>query len=120
MLDLDGHIVGEAWELGMQRVYDPDRMSGAVEEVRISEGDVGRARLHLLPDIGQHDLALHNPKPPLIDGNNRAMTAEMLAAAAGLRISDQLLRAVVGELGVASQPGKARAPRNHECLTFER
>ena len=44
MLDLDGRIVGDGGKFGVQRFHDGHGVGGAVEEIRIAEGDVAGAR----------------------------------------------------------------------------
>ena len=95
VLDLDGRVVGDLGEFGMERFYDPHGMGGAVEEIGIAEGDVARACRDLLPDVGEHHVALHHAKLSLVDGHHRAVPAQMLAAAAGLGVTGDYFRAVL-------------------------
>ena len=102
MFDLDGHIIGHFREFPVQGVYDRQHMPGTVEEIRIAEGDMLCAHLHLLADICQHHFFLHHPEAAVIDRHNRAMAAGMLTAA--------------GSFHVAGDPGGAVA-EVHLCIT---
>src|SRR5438105_9605851 len=90
VLDLDGYIVGEMRILGVQPGDNGERVADAVEKVRITEGDVLRAGLHLAPNIFQYDLLLDDPEVPVIDRNNRAVPAQVPAAAACFRVADNM------------------------------
>ena len=47
VLDLDGHVVGDRWELPVEPLDESSRVRRAVEEIGIAERDVLRARGHL-------------------------------------------------------------------------
>src|SRR5215471_17575708 len=87
MLDLDGHVIAKIRKLAVEIPNDGNRVPGAVKEVRVSERDVASTRLHLPSDVLQDYFLLDNPKPSLVHRHNRAMTAQVLAATASLRIA---------------------------------
>ena len=74
-------------------------MGGTIEEVGIAEGDVLGAGRDLARDVLQHDVRLHDEEPAAVDRDDRAVAAEMLAAAAGLGVADDA-RAATGQLDV--------------------
>src|SRR5216684_1555409 len=85
MLNLDGHIVSNAGKLGVKRLHQLHRVPYPIKKVRIAKRNVLRTRRHLLPNIRQHHLALHNAKHTVVDRHNRAMPAKMLAPPASFR-----------------------------------
>lgn len=62
-------------------------MPHTVEKVRIAEGDVLRSGGNLLANIFQHDLAVHHAEYTVVDRNNRAVAAKMLASPARFRVA---------------------------------
>src|SRR5712691_3138934 len=105
MLDLDGRIVGDFGKFGVQRLHDAERVRGSIEKIGISEGYVLRAPFHLLPDIGEHHLALHHAEPALIDRYDGAVPAEVFAATARLRVGDLLAFLTVPQAGITAGAG---------------
>src|SRR4029078_3938948 len=81
MLDLDGRVVADAGKLPRERVDDGQRVRGAVEEVRIAEGDVLRAGGYLRANVGEHDIRRHRAEPAVVERDDRAGSAAMIAAA---------------------------------------
>ena len=63
------------------------RVRRAVEEIGIAEGDVLRAGRHLPANIFQHHVARHHAKNSVVHRHDRAVPAQMLAAAAGFGVS---------------------------------
>jgi hypothetical protein len=90
MLDLDGGIEGEAGKRCMHRRDHLHRMGRAVEEIRVAERHVFRTGANLLGNVGQHHVDRHHAEPALIDGHHRAVTAQVLAASAGLDEAERL------------------------------
>jgi hypothetical protein len=60
-------------------------VSRPVEEVGIAERDVLGPRGDLLVDVGQHDVDRHRSKVAIVDRDDRAVTATVLATARGIR-----------------------------------
>ena len=89
VLDLDRHVVGHAAELAGEPFDDRQRVSDAVEEVRIAERHVPRAGGHLRPHVGQDDVDRHDAESAVVDRDDRTVPAAMLAAAAGLGVADR-------------------------------
>ena len=57
-----------------------------VEEVRVAEVDVAGAGRHLTAHVVQHDLGGDGEEAAAVDGRNRAVTADVLAAARRLGV----------------------------------
>ena len=68
-----------------------------------------RARLHLPPNVGKHDVLLHNAKRTVVNRDDRAVPAQMLAAAARLRVADALSTARRHELRISAQDRQSYA-----------
>src|SRR5439155_22480778 len=83
-------------------------MARAVQEVWVAEGDVRRPRLDLLADVREHDVPRHDEEAPAVDGRDRAVPAEMLAAAGRLDGARELEPPVLVEVPV---PLQRRTPR---------
>ena len=94
VLYLNSDIVAEGRMLAMQVRYNSYCVPYPVKEVGITKGDVFRSRLDLLSDVGQHYVTLNDSELSLIDGDDGAMTAQMLTSSAGFRISNDPSRAV--------------------------
>ncbi len=87
VLNLNGCVVGETREFGMESFDDGTGVAWAVEEIRVSECNVPSAGVDLLADIGKHDFPLHHAEIALIHGDDRAVAAKVLAAAGSLCIA---------------------------------
>src|SRR5487761_438477 len=74
--------------LVVQRRYNVQRVPDAIEKIRVAKRDVPRTRGHLAANIFKHYLRLHHTKSSAIDRRHRAVSAQVLAAAARLRIAD--------------------------------
>ena len=81
--------------LRVQAPGDVQRVAGAVQEVGVAEGDVTRARRDLRADVGQHHVRRHHEEPAAVDGHDRAVPAQVQAAAAGLDVGGGIGVAVV-------------------------
>ena len=88
VLDLDGDVVGQARMLAVQGFDDRHCMPNAVEKVGVTESNVLGARRNLTADVLQHHLALHNAECAVVNRHNRAVAAQVFAAAAGLGVAD--------------------------------
>ncbi len=93
---------------------------GSVKEVRIAEGNMLRSRLDLLANVGQHHIALNHTKFSFVNRDYGAMPAQVLAPAAGLGISGELLLAVRQHefriLGKIGQPLSARSEKRQPVV----
>ena len=120
VLDLDRSVVGQLRKFAMQRLYEFDGVRRSVKEVRIAEGNMLRSRLDLLANVGQHHIALHHAKFSFVNRDYWAMPAQVLAAAAGLGISGELLLAVrqyeFRILGKIGQPLSARSKKRQPVV----
>jgi hypothetical protein len=68
-------------------------MQRTVEEVGIAEGDVLRTCVHLLPDVGEYHVTLHDAKDAAIDRRDGAVPTQVFAAAARLGVADDAVLA---------------------------
>src|SRR5437867_3136267 len=99
-------------ELGAHGADDAHGMTWAIQEVGISEGDVGRANLDLPPDVLQDSLLRKDKVTALVDRDDGTMEAVMQAAAAGLHVPNQVPVAVALKMSVLAQHGQ-QAPAWH-------
>src|SRR5437879_1219755 len=67
VLDLRREVEREGGERRVERPHHAQRVAGAVQEIGIAEGDVGRARLDLLADVREHDRLRHHEEAPPVD-----------------------------------------------------
>src|SRR5260370_27151256 len=75
VLDLDGHVVSQCGKLRMHGAQDGHGVGWTVEEIRVAEGDVLGSHRHLLADVGQHYIPLHDAERAVIHGDYGAMPA---------------------------------------------
>src|SRR5206468_2209910 len=104
-------------EVGMGLVhlaYDAKTMPRPVQEIRIAEGHVRRARFDLERDVAQHDGFGKHEKSAAVRRRYRAMTAEVQAPAARFDVTRDARAARVDELGVARQRRQRRARRRRK------
>src|SRR5258705_9728397 len=95
-------------------------MAGAVEKIGVAKGDVFSAGGHLLANIGQHDLMLHDTEASVVDRHNGAMSAQVFATPAGLGVTDRHMLSVAGdEVSILVQPGQPGAVGGEESLAVE-
>src|SRR5215469_8246969 len=110
VLDLDGGVVGNARELRVQCLHDAHGVGDAIEKVGIAKGDVLGAGRHLLADVGQHNVPRNHAKLPGVDRNDRAVPAEMFAAAGSFGVAGSAVQAVgKNDVGVIAQSGQIAA-----------
>src|SRR5262245_60333567 len=83
VLDLDRHVEGDVREFAPEAGKHRGGVADAVEEIRVAERDMPRARGNLRAYVGHHDLHGDDAEAAVVDRNDRTVTAAMLAAAAG-------------------------------------
>ena len=66
VLYLDGGVVSGVWKLGMKGFDQRNGMSGTVEKIRVTEGDVLSSSLDLLTYICQHHFSLYDEEAALV------------------------------------------------------
>src|SRR5215207_2865443 len=95
-------------------------MGGTIEEIGVTEGDVLCSGRDLTRDVLQHDVRLHDEEPAAVDRHDRAVAAEMLAAAAGLGVTGNA-RAATRQLDVRVplETGEPGAIRDEEPLPVQ-
>src|ERR1700688_689537 len=120
MLDFDGDVISERREVLLHPLDDAHAVGRAVEEIRIAEGDMLRPGLHLLADVGQHNVSRNHSERPVVNGHNGTMTAEVLAATARLRISGDAIRLAIEQGGVSAERRQSRPGRYLKSHPFER
>src|SRR5207253_8507704 len=81
----DGHVVCHGRKFPMKYLRQFHRVTNAVKEIRIAEGDVLRPRGHLAPNVFEHHVAVDDSKHSLVNRYDWAMPAKMLASAARFR-----------------------------------
>src|ERR1051325_6876340 len=94
MLDFYRDVVTQLRKFPMHRFNNGNSVSGSIENIGIAERNVLGARSSLLANVLQHHLSLHNAKDAVVDGNDWAMPAQMLAAAARLGVSGNKMSAI--------------------------
>ena len=98
-----------------------DSVAGAIEEIRVAEGDVLSPSSNLLANVGQHHLTLDKAEAPTVDRHNRAVPAQVLAASTGFGVAYGHLSPVAGdEMSVFSQVRQTGAVGSQEVLAVER
>ena len=107
--DLHGDVVGELGEAGVECADQRQGVARAVEEVRVAEGQVLRAGGNLLRHVREDHLLGDDAEAPVVDRDHRAVAAGVLAAAAGLGVAGDPLRAAHPDLGVARERGETGA-----------
>ncbi len=112
VLDLRGEVEGELRHLRVELTRQPERMRGAVQKIGIAEGDVCGARRHLLADVREDDVARHREEPAAVHGRDRAVAAEMPAAAARLDVPGRIVPAAALDLHVRLKGRELRAARD--------
>jgi hypothetical protein len=104
----------------MHSLDDAHSVGGAVEKVRIAEGYVLRSGFHLLAYVGHHYVSRDYAEGSVINRHNRTVTAKMLAAPAGLRVSSDAIRFAVEHGGVSRKGRQTGAVRRMKTYAFQR
>src|SRR5438105_15732264 len=120
MLNLDRNVITQRTKPPVQCFQNPARMSRPVKEIRITERDVLGARIHLCRNVLEHDLRLNHTKRPVVNRNNRAMSAAMLAATTRLGIPGDALTIDSHQLTVLAQWRQRRAIRSEKLQPLQR
>src|SRR5215470_8633796 len=94
-------------------------MTGTVEEVRIAKRHMRGTRIHLLPDIGQHNVARNDEESSPIDRWNRTVATAVLAATARFDVSDHMRAAPAVETRILLQARQRGARRHREIELVE-
>ena len=121
VLDLDRHVVGQRREAAVQLIDDRQRVSRAVEEVGVAEGDVLRAGVDLLADVLDHDITFDDPEAPAVDRHDRTVPAQMAAASRRLGVADDARLVLTDDQrGIALRRRQPGSVGDDEFLTRER
>lgn len=105
VFDFDGGVVGEAGEFAGEAFDDAAGVGGAVEEVGVAEGDVGGSGGGLVVDVGEDGVFTDDAEGSVVDGDDRAVAAEVLAAAGGFGVAGEAGPFGGDEAGVARGAG---------------
>ena len=92
VLHLGGEVEGEVRQAGVERPRHPQGVAGAVQEVGVAEGDVGRAGPGLPNHVLDHHLDRHGEEAAAVEGGDGAVAAAVQAAARGLGVAGQRAR----------------------------
>src|SRR5437899_9776258 len=103
VLDLGREVEGHAGKFGAHRAHDAQRVTGAIQKIRVAERDVGRAGPDLPPDIFQDDLRRHDEEAAFVHRHDGTVETVVQASAAGLDVADNVLRAVAFKMRVPLQ-----------------
>src|SRR2546427_13151105 len=115
MLDFDGDVIRDCWELAMKFINQLHRVANAVKEVRIAERDVLGSCGNLAAHVFEHHIAADDSKDALVNRHNGAVPAQMLAAAARFRrANDAVAVAGYDEMRVFLNRGYPRTVRHFE------
>ena len=85
VLDFYGDVVGHVREFAMKFFDQRNGVADAIEKIWIAERNVLRAGGHLAANVFQYNFARHDAENSVVHRHDRAMAAQMLAAAAGFR-----------------------------------
>src|SRR5215469_6190838 len=102
----------------MQRFDQRHGVAGSVPEIRIAERDVLRACRRLPTDVFEYHVPLRDAEDSLVNGYDRAMPAEVLAAATGLGITHAPCGTVQHQLRVSGKRGQTGAIGRDEPLAL--
>ena len=101
----------------MELFHQTDGVADAVKEIRIAEGDMLGTAGYLLANVPDDHAAWNDEKPSAIDGNDRAVTAQVLTATAGLCVAHRAAPVLAHlHIGIARQRRQAIAPGHAEVL----
>src|SRR2546430_4135967 len=114
VLDLRGEVERHGRVLRVQRARHGDRVARAVQEVRVTEGDVRGPGLDLLADVGEHHVPPHDEEAPAVDGRDRAVTAQVLAAPARFHVARELEPPVLLDVRVLLQRRQLGSARHRK------
>jgi hypothetical protein len=78
----------------MQGLHQGNRVAQAIKKIRIAECDVLRSGSNLLPDVSKNNFPIDDPKYAIVNRNDRAMPANMLAAATRFRVTRDAMLSV--------------------------
>src|ERR1700730_787927 len=80
-------VIGEVRELPMELFPQTDSVADAVKEIRIAESDVLGTTGYLLANVLDDHSTWNDAKPSAIDGDDRAVTAQVFTTTAGLCVA---------------------------------
>lgn len=87
VLDLDSRVVTDRGKFPVKLLHQFHRVANSVEKIRIAESNVLRPGGNLLANIFKHDLAVYHAENAVVDRNDRAVAAKMLASSARFRVA---------------------------------
>ena len=87
MLDFDRDVIREPRKFSVQRFHKSYGVPYTVEKIRVAKGDVLGPGGNLLANILKHHFAVHHTEYAVVDRNDRAVAAKMLASPARFRVT---------------------------------
>src|SRR5215472_2767097 len=93
MLNLGRHVVTDAGKLPMKFPEQLHRVTNPIEKIRIAEGDMLSPLRYLLANIFEHSFAIYDSEDSVIDGDDRAVPAQVFAAPARFRVAGHTMLA---------------------------
>src|SRR2546425_10354789 len=119
VLDLRGEIVTNVREFVVQGMDEPHGVAGAVQEVRVPEGDVPRTRGDQLADVRQHDVPRDSEEASVVHGRNGTVQAGVQAAATRFNVARRDETSGARQAHVARQGGQPGPARRREGQPLE-
>ena len=115
VFDFDGDVVGEMRMLCVEHFDNSRGVSNAIEKIGIAECDVLGAGFDLLANVGENYFVRYDTKLSSVNRNDRAVAAEMFAAARRFGVTGNAMRAA-GQyhVSVFAESGKSGAVRDFE------
>jgi len=110
VFDFDGDVVGEMRMLCVEHFDNSRGVCNAIEKIGIPECDVLGAGFDLLANVGEDYFVRDDTKLSSVNRNDRAVAAEMFAAARRFRVTGNAMRAA-GQyhVSVFAKSGKSGA-----------
>src|SRR5437762_11798772 len=121
VFDLDGDVVSNPRKLAVQRFNKLHRVADAIEKIRITKCDVLRPYRHLLTNVLEHNLAVHDAENAVVNRDDGAMPAKVLATAACFRVtSDAMFAGRQNDVGILRGQRKTLPLGPDEFLPLKR
>src|SRR5579859_6828917 len=101
MLDLDGGIKCDIWELLVEGAHYAQRVRGAIPEIGVAEGDMLCSLGNLRSNVSEHNSCWNSEETTLVDRGDGAMQAGMLTAACSFCVACNLCHIIALQTCVA-------------------
>src|SRR6202042_1608501 len=87
VLDFDDDVVADFGKFAMERFGNGESMRRAIEKIRVAKSDVLGAGVDLATNIFENNFARDDTEDAVVDRHDGTVAAEMLATAAGFRVT---------------------------------